>query len=278
MKIINIATNSKDFPQLLVLDEGSTSELEAKLPSVAKALKMVYDSIGGVNWSDSQPFYVVEKDGSKKVYGPSLVKGESAPVLKFGEESFPINPKSGAYHASLDTYGKNPWYFLKLLFEPAEDVEVDVFFSILTEGKLEDEHTRLFTKKPSEFNQLLREAGKGGGMFLYEKQLPIGVEFRITGYEKRTSEAGYSFFVCRVETDHPFTAVEKDGSGEFEVEPGSFSVSVKDSLFDAQPIITPEEPAFLMVREKKVTQRGVSVKHSLRVPGGFAATDDELMW
>lgn len=255
------------------------------LPPVYKeALTAIYSGLTGNDLPEDGSTFTVRSDANgtfKRLYSPTVFSTEDKGlIIRWGDEDIPLSVDGGKLSATNGQKG------LKLSFkeeqvgkytEPVLNVGFSSGGTLYTlpvpirsadyENKLtSDILDVLLSENPEAIAEQVAVASdpsKRGestgerlqGPFLKVAHLPLG-EYKITQCRSKDSDYGMQYFLQAIVTE-PFTApTRQQVDGEWqdvEVEVSDFCVvkpnSALKKVLAADPEITPDKPAFLIVKE-----------------------------
>jgi len=248
-------------------------------------LNAVYTALTGENLDPSGSTFTVRADANgtfKRLYSPTVFSTEEKGlVVRWGDRDIPLDVESGKIGTATapkgtkfgfkeETIGKyteavlnvsvsfeGTLYSLPIPIRSA-DYEDKVSADLL--DLLLDENPEAIAEKVQVASDLSKRGEGGGGerlqgSFLKVAQLPLG-EYTVTTYRMKENDYGPQYYL-QVRVPEPFVAnVRTQVDGEWvdvETEISDWVVVKPNSslkkVMAAEPVITPETPAFLKVTE-----------------------------
>lgn len=257
--------------------------------NMAEALSIIYQGLTGEELPESGNTFTVRADNNgtfKRLYSPTVFANEAQDgvLIRWGTEDIPLTLSEGGvtveggdkklkFSFKEETIGKYAEAVLSVSLSKSGTVYSMPF--LLKSADWEnpvsaDALDVLIDEAPQNIPALLGVApdpskrGEGGGgprmegSIIKVAQLPIG-EYQVTTYRARETQYGMDYLVQVVGIDEPFVGTTRQqnvDTGEWEdVETeivGQAIIKPNNALkkiFNAEPVITPQQPATLRVLE-----------------------------
>jgi hypothetical protein len=267
--------------------------------NLAKSLKMLEFCLKGDYPSDEDTILAVKAENGifKKFYGPMVLKKDNQLGVQIFDRFYELNLEEGYMVGDhIPDNVEVSVEFEKVTFNDFENVVVkfsifnedaDTLVSIYVPVKWVDfkdqpevELVQRFLKKnSSKLLEYVGEKGNGGDNLpaLKLKQLEIGDKFLVSDYQHIKFQNREAFLLTIIPDDTSGYYYPNVDSDETEPLPQKFKVWSNSELvryLSSNPVIDENNPATLLIRDKKKTAKGVSVSTPLIVSES-SFTDDE---
>ncbi len=276
----------------------SYKELPKK--NVAKSLKMLEFCLKGDYPNDDDTILAVKAENGiySKFYGPMVLKKEDQLGIQIFDRFYPLSLNDGNITGEhIPESVEVSVEFEKVTFNDFENVivkfsifneDADTLVSIYVPVKWVDFKNqpevelvqRYLKKNPTKLLEYVGEKGKGGDNLptIKLKQLEIGDKFQVVDYQHIKFQNRQAFLLTIIPDSTSGYYYPNPESEDTEQLPEKFKVWSNTELLrylSSNPVIDEDNPASLLIRDKKKTSKGVSVSTPLIISETSFNDDDE---